>query len=93
MSVISQMVTGFRQGQVIFPGNQRMDTPRLRLDPVRQTIPATRSGGSAAGRDSKSAPANRTRRTDAKPFSRLTTRQTIQYSSDNTFEKIQRQCA
>ncbi|GBR24451.1 hypothetical protein AA0473_0637 [Acetobacter orleanensis NRIC 0473] len=46
-----------------------------------------------AGRGRKSAPANRTRRTDAKPFSRLTTRQTIQYNSDNTFAKIQRQCA
>lgn len=93
MAILSQSGADLGQGQIILPGNQSMNAFSLRLDPVRQTIPATRPGGSAAGRGGKSAPANRTRRTDAKPFSRLTTRQTIRYSSDNTFAKIQRQCA
>lgn len=37
----------------------------------------------------KSAPTNSTRRTDAKPFSNLTTRHTTRYSRNNTFAKIQ----
>lgn len=93
MAVLSQSGSDFGQGQIVFPGNQRMNTRCPRLDPVRQTIPATRTGGGAAGRGGKGAPANGARRTDAKPLGRLTTRQTIRYSRDNTFAEIQRQCA
>jgi hypothetical protein len=73
MTVLSQSGADFGQGQIVFPGNQRMNTRCLCLDPVRQTIPATRPGRGTAGRSSKGAPANRTCRTDAKPFSCLTT--------------------
>jgi hypothetical protein len=77
MAVLSQSGSDFGQGQIVLLGDQRMNTLRLRLDPVRQTIPATGAGGRTAGRVGESVPANCTRRTDAKPFSRLTTRQTI----------------
>lgn len=72
MAVFSQSGADFRQGQIVLLGDQRMNTLRLRLNPVRQTIPATGAGSRTAGRGGKSAPANRTCRTDAKPFSRLT---------------------
>jgi len=93
MAVFCKSGADFGQGQIVLLGNQRMDALCLRLDPVRQTIPATRSGGGTAGRGGKGAPANGTRRTDAKPFSRLTTRQTMRYSRNNTFAEIQRQRA
>jgi hypothetical protein len=93
MAVLSQSGADFRQGQIVLLRDQRMNTLRLRLNPVRQTIPATGAGSRTAGPGGKSAPANRTRRTDAKPFSRLTTRQTIRNGRDNTFAEIQRQCA
>jgi len=72
MAVLSQSGADLGQGQIVLLGDQRMNTRCLRLNPVRQTIPATRPGGGPAGRGSKGAPANGARRTDAKPFSRLT---------------------
>lgn len=93
MAVLSQSGTDFRQGQIVLLRDQRMNTLCLRLNPVRQTIPATGAGSRTAGRSGKSAPANRTCRTDAKPFSRLTPRQTIRNGRNNTFAEIQRQCA
>ncbi|BCI68970.1 hypothetical protein AAJCM20276_35940 (plasmid) [Acetobacter aceti] len=56
MAVLSQSGSDFGQGQIVFPGNQRMNTRCLRLDPVRQTIPATRTGGGTAGRGGKGGP-------------------------------------
>lgn len=58
------------KGQIVLLGNQGMDAPCLRFNPMGQTIAATRSGG-------KTASVNRTSQTDTKPFSRLTTRQTF----------------
>ncbi|GBR57923.1 hypothetical protein AA18889_1393 [Acetobacter senegalensis DSM 18889] len=93
VAVLSQSGADFGQGQIVLLGDQRMNTLCLRLNPVRQTIPATWLGGSAAGRGGKGAPANRTCRADAKPFSRLTARHTFPNGGDNTFAEIQRQRA
>jgi hypothetical protein len=43
MAILSQSGADLGQGQIILPGNQSMNAFSLRLDPVRQTIPATRS--------------------------------------------------
>ncbi|GBQ91016.1 hypothetical protein AA0535_2176 [Asaia krungthepensis NRIC 0535] len=93
MAVLGQSGADFRQGQIVPLCDQRMNTFRLRLNPVRQTIPAAVAGSRTAGRGGKSAPENRTCRADAKPFSCLTTRQTIRNDRDNTFAEIQSQCA
>ncbi|RUT24169.1 hypothetical protein C0V97_07030 [Asaia sp. W19] len=62
VAVIGQAGTDISEGQVVLRRNHRMDPPGMRLDPIGQTISATRPGRRTAGRSSQSAPANGARR-------------------------------